>query len=180
MSNDDWLTKISPQIGNYLAGFTDGEGSFNVSLRKREDHTLGWQVKMTFNVSQRDKTVLTLLKRHLGCGSLWERQDGVWYYSVYNPQSIYERVVPFFNRFGFLSSVKKTNFSIFKKIVALTVVNAHLTPEGLAQVVLLRERLNEGRGRKRKYTIEDYQESLTENPQRLYVRVAPRKKRPWR
>lgn len=178
-SMEKWLAKISPQIGYYLAGFADGEGSFNVSLKKRADHTLGWQIKMTFNVSQRDKTVLTLFKRHLGCGNLWQRQDGVWYYSVYNPRAIQERVTPFFNRFGFLSSVKKTNFSIFKKISTLMLNNEHLTSEGLLQIIKLREMLNEGRGRKRKYTINNYQESLTENPQRLYVRVNPRQKRPW-
>ena len=31
------LKKISPEIGNYIAGFVDGEGSFNISLKKRDD-----------------------------------------------------------------------------------------------------------------------------------------------
>ena len=173
------LHEIPPRIGHYLAGFADGEGSFNVSLRKRNDHTLGWQVVVRFSVSQRDKTVLTLFKKHLGCGELYERKDGVWYYTVLNTRAITERVVPFFERFSFLSASKMTNFTVFKKIVDKVVSNNDLTQDNLREVVELREKLNEGRGRKRKYTISDYQKSLTENPQRLHARIRPRKKRQW-
>ena len=179
-NNDTWLKAIPPHAGHYLAGFADGEGSFNVSLRKRDDHTLGWQVVTTFNVSQRDKTVLTLFKRHLGCGTLWQRSDGVWYYNVSNPTAISERVIPFFTRFNFFSASKKRNFSLFSKIVGLTATNQHLHPKGLQKVIELRELLNIGRGRKRKYTISDYTQSLTENPQRLHAKVLPRAKRPWK
>ena len=179
MAEDRWLKAIPPRVGHYLTGFADGEGSFNVSLRKRDDHTLGWQVVTTFNVSQRDETVLALFKRHLGCGTLWQRSDGVWYYNVSNPIAITERVIPFFTRFNFFSASKKRNFCIFREIVALTATNRHLHPEGLRKVIELRERLNLGRGRKRKYTIGDYTQSLTKNPQRLHAKVRPRAKRAW-
>lgn len=178
--NNTWLKAIPPHVGHYLAGFADGEGSFNVSLRKRDDHTLGWQVVTTFNVSQRDKTVLALFKRHLGCGTLWQRSDGVWYFNISNPTAISERVIPFFKRFNFFSASKKRNFALFRDIVELTVANQHLHPKGLQKVIELRELLNIGRGRKRKYTISDYTQSLTENPQRLHAKVRPRAKRPWK
>lgn len=176
--NQKWLKTIPQNIGSYLAGFSDGEGSFNVSLRKRDDHTLGWQIVAMFNVSQRDQTVLALFKRHLGCGKLWQRKDGVWYYIVSNPTSIKERVIPFFSKFPFLSSTKKTNFSLFQKIVSIMEANEHLTQEGMRKIVMLREELNKGRGRKRKYTVDHYNHSLAENPQRLHAKAQPREKRP--
>lgn len=178
MSHDNyaWLHAIPPHIGNYFAGFVDGEGSFNVSLRKRDDHALGWQIILTFNVSQRDVTVLALLKKHFGCGRLQKRADGVWYFVVSNPTAIQERIIPFFEKYSFLSSNKKKNFSLFKKIAIMMAKNEHLTPEGMKSIVLLRERLNEGRGRKRKYELKHYQASLSENPQRLYARPEPRKR----
>lgn len=178
MNNKPWLSAIPREIGHYLAGFADGEGSFNVSLRKLDDRTLGWQVITTFNVSQRDKTVLALFKKHLGCGRLQQRKDGVWYYVVANPNSIEEKVIPFFKKFPFLSATKKTNFSVFQQIVSITASNGHLEPDGLQKVVELREQLNTGRGRKRKYTITDYEYSLAENPQRLHARARARKRRP--
>ena len=171
MSNDNkWLKSIPTHIGYYLSGFTDGEGSFSVSLRRRKDHTMGWQVVLTFNVSQKERTILALFKRYLGCGRLQTRSDGISYFVVSNPLSITQRVIPFFKRFNFLSQTKKRNFSIFEQIAELVQDKKHLIPEGLNKIISLREELNQGKGRKRKYSIEDYHLSLQKNPQRLYAK----------
>mgnify|MGYP001607571700 CR=1 FL=1 len=172
--NHSWLSIIPPHVGSYFAGFVDGEGSFSVSLRKRNDHSLGWQAVLTFNVAQRDKTVLALMKRYFGCGRLQERKDGVWYYIVQNPNAIEERIIPFFKKYSFLSSSKKKNFSIFSQIAKLMYDKDHLNNEGMLKIIELREKLNEGRGRKRKYNMHDYKNSLSENPQRLYARPKSR------
>ncbi len=174
---DDWLHRIPVAVGSYLAGFVDGEGSFVVSLKRRPDHTLGWQIVPTFSVAQRDKTVLALLKRHLGCGRLTRRRDGVWVYAVSNPRMLAERVVPFFRTFRFLSSSKMKNFRIFARIVAQLVREPPETPEALKELIALREQLNEGAGRKRKYSLDDFTAYFTENPQRLYARASSRRKR---
>jgi len=175
--NNSWLSKIPQHIGHYISGFVDGEGSFSVSLRQREDHSLGWQVSLTLNVAQRDKTVLALMKHHIGCGRLQERADGVHYYIVENPTALEERIIPFFKKFPFLSSNKKKNFSIFSQIADLVFKKKHLTRDGLMKIIELRETLNEGRGRTRKYNLEDYQNSLSENPQRLHARPQPRNRK---
>ncbi len=150
-----WLNKIPSHIGWYLSGFSDGEGSFNVSLRKKPDYQIKWQVVLTFNVSQKDITNLFLLKKHLQCGRIQNRQDGVHYFVVSNNSSIIEKVIPFFDKFYFLSSRKKKNFSIFKQIVQLVREDQHLNPDGFNKIVILREELNEGKGRTRKYNKND-------------------------
>ena len=166
----EWLKTIPEPKGHYFAGFTDGEGSFNVSLRQRADHQMGWQIVLTFNVSQKESYILAQFKQLLGCGRLQARNDGVWYYVVSNPLSITERVIPFFERFPFLSQRKKKNFLLFKMITKLVIEKKHLTTEGLQEIIQLREQLNEGRGRKRKHTLQSYTKFCQENPQRLYVR----------
>lgn len=176
VKSSTWLEQIPPSIGQYLAGFADGEGSFNVSLRQRDDHAMGWQVVLTFNVSQKERHILAYYKRYLGCGRFQVRPDGIYYYVVSNPRSVFERIIPFFERFRFLSQRKQRNFAIFKQIASAVAQHQHLTSEGLQKIVALRETLNEGRGRKRKYTMSDYQQSLQENPQRLYARPQPRTK----
>ena len=168
--NNKWLHDIEPEHGWYLAGFADGEGSFNVSLRRRTDHTMQWQVILTFNVSQKEEYILAMFKKTLGCGRLQSRSDGVYYYVVSNPRSIADRVIPFFNRFTFWSQRKRRNFAIFKEIAQLVLAKEHLNSHGLQKIIQLRERLNEGRGRKRKYTLVDYEDSLKGNPQRLYAK----------
>lgn len=155
--NINYDKSISDRIGNYLAGFADGEGSFNVSLTKRIDYVSGSGFKLTlsFNVSQRDRTVLALFKRYLKCGRLQTRKDGVTYYKVENPKALRENVIPFFERFRFISQQKINNFTIFKKIVDLVYSKQHLSVNGFKQVVLLREQLNIGKGRKRKFSFTD-------------------------
>ena len=160
--DQNWLKQVPIEKGYYLAGFVDGEGSFNVSLRRRPDHTMKWQVVLTFNVSQRDPIVLIQLKKYLGCGRFVKRHDGVNYFVVQNPTALEERVIPFFKRFAFLSSNKKKNFSIFVRIANLVFSKEHLTKDGLLRIIQLRETLNEGRGRKRKYNLVDYQGSTVE------------------
>lgn len=174
--NQDWLNDIKPEIGFYFSGFTDGEGSFNVSLRKRPDHKMGWQVVLTFNVSQKESYILSQFKKILGCGRLVERRDGLHMYVVSNPLSIQEKVIPFFRKFHFLSQTKKKNFSIFCRIAELVFSKEHLNEDGLKRIVSLREELNVGRGRKRKYNQRDFEESRVDNPQRLHAE--PRAFRP--
>ena len=57
--------KIPSDLGNYLAGFTDGEGSFNVSFRKRDDYKIPWKISLCFNISQKDQVILYQFKKHL-------------------------------------------------------------------------------------------------------------------
>jgi len=152
-----WLAKIPQEVGWYLAGFVDGEGSFNVSLKKVEDYRMHWKLDPSFNVSQRDISNLILLKKVLGTGTLRKRKDGVVYYEVRDYHMLAERAIPFFEKFKFKSRFKVHNFSIFKKIVEKMNQGAHLTHAGMQEILELREKLNEGRGRKRKYTITDVQ-----------------------
>lgn len=165
-----WLNRIPREKGYYLAGFTDGEGSFNVSLRRREDHTMGWQVILTFNVSQKESYILSQFKRYLGCGKIRQRKDGLYYYTITNITSILEKLIPFFKKFNFLSQKKRKNFAIFCKIAMLVKDRMQLSKEGLEKIIQLRECLNEGRGRKRKYSIEDWNYYKLEHPQRLYAK----------
>lgn len=152
---DKWLTNIKPDIGNYIAGFTDGEGSFNVSMIKRQDYVGKWKVLASFNISQKDRVILEFIKNIFECGTLRERSDGVVYFEVTNIISLKEKIIPFFNRFNFLSFNKKKNFLIFSEIVNLMTNKEHLTKEGFRKIVQLREILNKGKGRKRRYNISE-------------------------
>ena len=144
---------IKTSLGYYLAGFVDGEGSFNVSFRKRTDYKLPWKVSLCFNISQKEKPILALFKKHLRCGTMRQRKDGIWYYEVNNLNSIIENVIPFFERFRFLSQKRKRDFAKFKKIAKLmTLENAHLSQNGIMQILNIRRDMNDGG--KRKYTEE--------------------------
>ena len=160
------VKSIPPEIGWYLAGFTDGEGSFNVSFRPRPDYKLPWKISLCFNISQRDPVVLTLFKRWLGCGTMRQRRDGVWYYEVNNLNAIVGNVIPFFERFGFLSSKKKRDFGKFKELARLLGGKDHRTEDVVRRILAIRKDMNDGG--KRRYQDDGILERF-ENPQRLYA-----------
>jgi hypothetical protein len=165
------IKRVPPKIGYYLAGFADGEGSFNVSFRPRKDYPIPWKISLSFNVSQKDRVILGLFKRHLGCGTLRGRLDGGWYYEVTNFNAIVENVIPFFERFPFLSAKKKRDFKKFKQIVALVKEGAHLKPDGIRKILEIRNDMNDGG--KRRHTHEDILASLAESSET--IRQAPPK-----
>ncbi len=142
-------------LGYFLAGFVEGEGSFNVSLRKKSDYKVKWQVVLSFNVSQKDPAVLLILKRELGCGIIKTRKDGLHSFDVTNSQDLTLKVIPYFNKYPLLSESKIENFKIFYKISNLVAREEHKNNRGLEKILLLREKLNKGKGRKRKYGIKD-------------------------
>jgi hypothetical protein len=160
------LNEIPSDIGYYMAGFTDGEGSFNVSFRPRGDYKMPWKVSLCFNISQRDEVILALFKHHLKCGTMRQRHDGVWYYEVNNFTAIVEHIIPFFERFGFLSAKKKRDFSKFKQLAELMRQGQHLTRKGIEEVLKIRQTMNDGG--KRRYSDADILEQF-ENPQRLHA-----------
>jgi len=151
--------QIPSDLGNYLAGFTDGEGNFNVSFRKcnsiqREDFKIPWKISLCFNISQKDPVILSQFKKHLKCGTIRKRKhDGVYYYEVNNFSAIQTNVIPFFHRFGFLSAKKKRDFSKFQKIAKLIENKDHLTVDGIKEILKIRKEMNDGG--KRKYSDEE-------------------------
>ena len=167
--------KIPPKVGYYLAGFADGEGSFMIVFRPRRDYRLKWKVSLAFNVSNRDKVILALFKRYLQCGTLRQREDGVWYYEVNNIRAIGENVIPFFQRFKFLSAKKKRDFQLFVKAYRIISRGEHLTPQGIEKLVAIRNRMNDGG--KRKYAGGDIEESIRRGSSEA-IRQAPREHEP--
>ena len=159
------MKHVSDRIGNYLAGFSDGEGSFNVSFRPRDDYKMPWKISLCFNVSQKDRVILTLFKRYLGCGTLRGRPDDVWYYEVNNFNSIWDNVIPFFKKFQFLSAKKKRDFSKFCQLARLIKDDKHLTKEGVKQILEIRREMNDGG--KRKYSEDEILNKFRESSETI-------------
>ncbi len=159
---------VPSELGQYIAGFVDGEGSFNISFRRRGDYHLPWKVSACFNISQKEEQILLLIQRQLGCGTMRSRPDGVWYYEVNTLSDLQQHIIPFFKRFPFLSEKKKRDFLLFQNIVDLLGSRAHLSKDGIQAILEIRRSMNNGG--KRKFSEETILSAFEKNPQRLYVR----------
>ena len=166
-------SQVPTDIGHYLAGFTDGEGSFNVSFRRRGDYAMPWKVSLCFNVSQRDQTVLRVFQEQQKCGTMRTRADGVWYYEVNTFTAIVENVIPFFDRFGFLSAKKRRDFAKFKQIARLIQEGRHLSREGIDEILAIRRDMNDGGAMRRKYSDDSILESFEVRESSETERQAP-------
>jgi len=142
------VNEINPRIGNYLAGFADGEGSFMMVVRKRNDYKAKWKISLCFNVSQKESYILSQFKKHLQCGTLRKRPDGVCYYEVNNFNAIWNNLIPFFTKYSFLSQNKKKQFSLFVRAARLINNKQHLTKEGFHELIKIRNQMNRGGKRK--------------------------------
>ena len=148
-SNKDMVIPI--EIGYYLSGFADGEGSFNVSLINRmKDYKHGWKVSLSFNISQKDDALPKIFRRVLQCGTIRYRKDGICYFEVRKVKDIAQIVIPFFKKFPLISRDKKKTFDIFCRIVQVVRNKKHLKKEGMKEILRLRDLIKVGR--KRKYS----------------------------
>jgi len=143
-----WLDAIPCDLGNWIAGFVDGEGSFNVPIRREHDRGLPWRVALSFNVSQVGCELPELLHSTFGVGTVRDRGDGVHYYEVTRPTELVERVFPFFDQFP-LRSPKQGDLAVFRDITSLVQLGRHLSPSGIREILILRSPMN--RGGKRRY-----------------------------
>lgn len=74
-----------------------------------------------------------------------DRADGVWYYEVNTFTAIIVgNVIPFFDRFGFLSAKKQRDLAKFKQIARLILDGRHLSKEGIHEIVAIRREMNDG------------------------------------
>ena len=142
-SSSNWLDRIPSDLGNWVAGFVDGEGSFNVPIRRERDRGLPWRVSLSFNVSQIGDEAPELLRRTFGVGTVRGRRDGVFYFEVTKPLELEARVFPFFERFE-LRSPKRKELEIFREVTELVLSGRHLSASGIEEALLLRGPMNRG------------------------------------
>ena len=139
--------KVSPELGWYLTGFADGEGSFNISFKRELSYGTGWKVDLSFNISQRGDVIPKLFQKTLECGTIRYRKDGVCYFEVRKFSDLQSKVLPFFDQYP-LKSKKADDYAIFKTITSIVFAKEHLTYRGIERLLLLREPMNSGGKRK--------------------------------
>ncbi len=114
-------------FGNYLSGFTDGEGCFSLEEHMAKS-TSGREClyrRATFQVSLRidDIEILRVIMSFLGCGTVVERPrqivgDRTARFLVSNKSELHDIIIPQFTQYP-LRAKKKRDFEIWRKGVDL-------------------------------------------------------------
>ena len=109
------IDQVPSDKGNYIAGFVDGEGSFYFTARPRKDFPSGWKFSLAFNISQNEEMILNICKKYFGCGQIREAEAGKYILEINNKKNLENFIIPFFQRFSFLSTKKKYEFAVFQR-----------------------------------------------------------------
>ncbi len=113
-------------FGNYISGFTDGEGCFDLNLNYNK-RTNKWYRICRFKISMRDddSDILQQIMEYWGCGSICniDRQKDGWgnqaYYAVGDYNGLHNVLVPHFDRYP-LRAKKLRDYEIWRKAVVLS------------------------------------------------------------
>jgi hypothetical protein len=129
----------------WITGLTDAEGSFIISIYKRNDSN-NWQIKPSFELWFHAKDINTLqeLKDYFGVGIINTRKDrNVTSFTVTKISDLVNVIIPHFSNFP-LQTQKKVDFQLWAKIVKSKQNKEHLTQEGLLKILSLKSSLNKG------------------------------------
>lgn len=123
------LIHLDKNFINWLAGFTDAEGNFNISLKGLQEDKYN-SVNLTYQITLHinDLAVLEHIKDKLNCGSISKSGDKCNFF-VTDQKSLINVIIPIFNNVE-LKSSKFFQFLNFKKAVNLFIDKKHLTFEG--------------------------------------------------
>ena len=133
------------QDPNWLAGFSSGEGCFNVRFKKLTSSSLNLQTLLTFKIVQhsRDTELLESFIKYLECGYVFKGQNLVQY--IINKNSdLFETLIPFFDKYKIIG-VKYQDYLDFKRVVELVKKKDNLTVAGLEEIKKIKEGMNKGR-----------------------------------
>ena len=169
-SSAAWLDAIPADVGHYVAGFVEGEGSFNVPIRRSNDRGMPSRVSLSFNVSQVGAELPEFLRSIFDRGTVRGRGDGVYYFEITQPKELEARVFPFFERFQ-LRGPKANDLAVFRQIATLVQQGRHLSPGGVIEVLALRGPMN--RGGKRRRTDDEIIDALRKWESSEAIRRAP-------
>jgi len=128
----------------FITGFTDGDGSFSVSIAKKKSG-IGWKIQPVFTVGldPKDLDLLIQIKAYFKVGKIYTSARGVVYYTVGSTKDIIKYILPHFDKYN-LVTLKLKDYLVFKNIVLLMEKGEHKSLSGLLKIFSLRAILNKG------------------------------------
>ena len=128
----------------FITGFTDGDGSFSVSIAKKKSGT-GWKIQplLTIGLDPKDLDLLVQIKAYFKVGKIYTSSRGIVYYTVGSTKDIIKYILPHFDKYN-LVTLKIKDYLVFKNIVLLIEKGEHKSLSGLLKIFSLRAILNKG------------------------------------
>jgi hypothetical protein len=130
----------------FVTGFTDGEGSFVIRVRKNPKYRTGFGVEVYFSIGlhQKDLLVLEKIRSYFGeIGSIRKEGNNIVKFRVESLKEIVNVIIPHFEKYPLITQ-KLADYLLFRDVVNLMINKEHLTKEGLKKIVSIKAVINLG------------------------------------
>jgi hypothetical protein len=120
-------------LDNYwLAGFTQVDGCFHISIVKSNTHKTGFSVRLEFSLKQNDPVPLKLLYDVIKMGHLSKYHTDIWCYKStgYKTAAL---LIHYFDRFHLFAD-KYVNYLKFRKVYIMITEGKHLENKGIIKI----------------------------------------------
>lgn len=136
------FSKVNDQnLDNYwLSGFSDADASFQIKLLHRPEKNHKTEVRLNFQIDQKENDLLILIKNYLGGNLGYRKSQDTYYYGSTSFGSA-KKVILYFDKFQLLSS-KHINYLKWRKAYILIQNKEHLTDSGLEKINKLKKTMN--------------------------------------
>lgn len=121
----------------WLAGFSDADSSFQIKLISRNNRT---EVRLNFQIDQKKKDLLVLIKKLLG-GNIGYRDNKDTYYYGSTSFGSARKTIDYFDKYHFLSS-KYINYIKWRKAYIIIQNKDHLTKKGIDKITKIKNTMN--------------------------------------
>lgn len=139
----------------WIAGFTSGDGSFHLKIRKTDTKTgFGVSLVYSFHLHLRELEVLKGLSHYID--NYFDKkklssEKEVYIYKgnsvhlqITNFSDILEKIIPFFDQYP-IQGLKSLDFADFKKVTNIVKSKKHLTSEGINTILEIKSNMNQNR-----------------------------------
>ncbi len=133
------LPKMEISLDNYwLAGFTQADGCFHISVVKSKTHKSGYSVRLEFSLKQNDQIPLKLLYNTLKMGNISQYSSGIWCYKSSGYLTAYT-LINYFDKFKVFDS-KYINYLKFRKVYIIITKGLHLDKNGIKKIISIKSK----------------------------------------
>ena len=118
---------------HWLAGFTQADGCFHISIAKSNSHKTGFSVRLEYSIKQKDIIPLKLLYDKLKMGNLsyYSKPEISCYKSTgFKTAAL---LINYFDKFNLFAG-KYLNYLKFRKVYIMITKGRHLENEGIIKI----------------------------------------------
>lgn len=117
---------------HWLAGFSQADGCFHISISKSKTHKTGFNVKLEFSIKQNDVLPLKLIYNKFNMGNLSQYNTGIWCYKSSGFKTA-EALINYFDFFNVFAG-KYVSYLKFRKVYIMVTNGQHLEEKGISKI----------------------------------------------